>query len=208
MVSTRLQSNSGTNDNSVLPSSDAVQKLASISANGERSSSRVTSTRLQSSNNPNENGIYPVASDGLQKTPSIAPRIVSNRQHNTDNSMLPSSEVLQKCSCITGCMTRSLASIHPNTCHSKDTVQSKAAITFFQLPREIIEKIVTYCGFKTASNLRLVSTIKKHRFRYRRVPTCYVLFAGQQGHESYLRDIDDANVQQVTEFDVVQISRH
>lgn len=112
----------------------------------------MVSTRLQSNSNSScgDGSMLPSTSD-----PTSAKLPVYDL---TSTKLLAQDPSYSKFLCSTGCVTRSGANTHPTTvCHSKDASPLKSAMNLMDLPIEIIQKIASYCGYKTVANLRMVS---------------------------------------------------
>lgn len=74
--------------------------------------------------------------------------------------MLSASEVIaSKLQCSIGCVTRSSASGNSQQIgHSKDT-NVRSTVNLMDLPVELIQNIISLCGYKTVANLRVVSIL-------------------------------------------------
>lgn len=127
MVSTRLQSSSNSGDGSLPSYSDANTSKGGSGGKDAKFLVPVMSTRLQS--NVSSGDLSPLNIDGVSG----------------------------KASSTVGCVTRSNTVVHNQVvCHSKDN-QSRANLNLLDMPTEIIQKIVSYLGFKTVANLRIVN---------------------------------------------------
>lgn len=74
--------------------------------------------------------------------------------------MLSASEVIaSKLQCSIGCVTRSSASGNAQQIgHSKD-ISIRSTVNLMDLPVELIQNILSRCGYKTVANLRVVSIL-------------------------------------------------
>lgn len=124
------------------------------------------STRLQSNSSSSNcgDGSVPSCSDinaskGCKETKFLLPS--TRLQSNNSADMLPLSiDVTSGKSSNVGCVTRSNTVVNNQVAgHSKDN-QSKANLNLLDLPTEIIQKIVSYLGYKTAANLRIVIILR------------------------------------------------
>lgn len=122
--------------------------------------SKMVSTRLQSNSSSSNSGdgslpsCSDVNSSKGKETKFAVPTVSTRLQSNNSADMMPLSiDVSAKSS---GCVTRSNTTVNNQVAvHSKEN-QSKANLNLLDLPTEIIQKIVSYLGFKTAANIRTV----------------------------------------------------
>lgn len=125
----------------------------------------MVSTRLQSSSNSGD-GSLPSYSDanaskgasGGKDAKFLVPVMSTRLQSNISSGDLSplSIDVVSGKASTVGCVTRSNTVVHNQVvCHSKDN-QSRANLNLLDMPTEIIQKIVSYLGFKTVANLRIV----------------------------------------------------
>lgn len=83
--------------------------------------------------------------------------MVSTRLQSNNSSVLNTLDVnSSKLTSNIGCVTRSNTTGNTHQIsHSKD-IHSKPLLNLLDLPTEIIEKIVSYCEYRTVANMRIV----------------------------------------------------
>lgn len=147
----------------------------------------------------------------------VSTRLQSNSNSNCgDGAMLSASEIIaSKLQCGIGCVTRSSASGNAQPIgHSKD-INLRSTINLMDLPVELIQNILSHCGYKTVANLRVVSILfvvdiyrSPRIFWSHLYSSSFFIFPGEQENGRNLRLVIKFDVQQTTKFDVDTIPQH